>query len=75
MNETIKTPREHAEMTHEQACREAAVLYQHSAANRHEKYRRFVDEGKNALAALYSGWAAESAAIARALLKIEKGEE
>lgn len=62
-------------MTHEQACREAAAFYQSLAADRHEQYRRFVDEGKSALAALYSGWAAEFAAIARALMKIEGGEE
>ena len=61
-------------MTHEQACREAAVLYQHWAAGWHEKYRRFADEGKNTLAALYSGMAADHAAIARALMKIEGGE-
>lgn len=62
-------------MTHEQACREAAVLYQHWAAGWHEKYRRFVDEGKTVLAAIYSGMAAENAAIARALMGIDGGEE
>lgn len=62
-------------MTHEQACREAAAFYQGLAAGSHENYRRFVDEGKNTLAALYSKWAAENAAIARALMGIEGGEE
>ena len=62
-------------MTHEQACREAVALYQSLAADRHAQYRRFVDEGKNTLAVFYSGWAAEFAAIARALMKIEGGEE
>ncbi|MEE1653770.1 MULTISPECIES: hypothetical protein [Brachymonas] len=61
-------------MTHEQACRKAAAFYQSLAADRHEKYRRFVDEGENALAALHSEMAAENAAIARALMKIEGGE-
>ena len=62
-------------MTHEQACSDAAVFYQHCAAGSHERYRRFVDEGNNTLAAIYSGWAAENAAIARALMGIEGGEE
>ena len=62
-------------MTHEQACREAAAFYQQWAAGAHEQYRRFADEGKNTLAALYSGMAAENAAIARALMGIEGGEE
>lgn len=61
-------------MTHEQACRAAAVFYQQWAAGAHEKYRRFVDEGKNTLAALYSGMVAENAAIASALMGIE-GEQ
>ena len=62
-------------MTHEQACRAAAAFYQQWAAGSHEKYRRFVDEGKNALAVFYSGRAAENAAIASALMGIEGGEE
>ena len=62
-------------MTHEQACRAAAAFYQSMAADRHKQYRRFVDEGKNALAALYSRLAAEKAAIASALMGIEGGEE
>ena len=62
-------------MTHEQACRKAAAFYQSLAADRHEQYRRFVDEGRSTLAVFYSGLAAEFAAIARALMKIEGGEE
>lgn len=62
-------------MTYEQACREAAASYQGLAADRHEQYRRFVDEGKNTLAVFFSGWSAESAALARALMGIEGGEE
>lgn len=62
-------------MTHEQAVRKAAAFYQGLAADRHAQYRRFVDEGKSTLAVFYSGWAAEFAAIARALMKIEGGEE
>ena len=62
-------------MTHEQASREAAALYQRMAADRHAQYRRFADEGKNALAVFYSGRAAKFAAIARALIGIEGGEE
>ena len=62
-------------MTHEQACRKAAAFYQGLAADRHAQYRRFVDEGRNTLAVFYSGLAAEFAAIARALMGIEGGEE
>ena len=62
-------------MTHEQACREAAAFYQSLAAVRHEQYRCSVDEGDNSMATCYSIWAAEFAAIARALMGIDGGEE
>lgn len=62
-------------MTHEQACRAAAVFYQSLAADKHAQYRRFADEGENTFAVFCSGWAAEFAAIARALMGIEGGEE
>lgn len=62
-------------MTHEQACRKAAAHFQYAAELNYRDYRRYLDEGDRAIAVIYSGWAAELAAIARALMGIEGGEE
>ena len=61
-------------MTHEEAIREAAANFQFAAACNHRDYRRYIDGGNSVMAVIYSRWAAENAAIARALMKIEGGE-
>lgn len=61
-------------MTHEQACRKAAAHYQYAAELNYRDYRRSIDEGDRVMAVIYSRWAAELAALARALMGIEGGE-
>ena len=62
-------------MTHEEAIRKAAITSQHMGASYRVDANRSRDEGQIFLAEMYADWSAELYAIARALMKIEGGEE
>ena len=62
-------------MTHEEAIIKSAVIHQKNSAAFHAAYVSHKSEGRKYLARLYSKWAAEESAIARALMRIEGGEE
>ena len=59
-------------MTHEEAIRKSAVNHQRSSASFHASYEAHKSEGREFLASMYSKWAAEYSAIARALMRIEE---
>lgn len=62
-------------MTHEEACRKSAIQNQRLAAIYHSEFCTKREEGSKFLTSMYSDWAAERSAIARALMGIEGGEE
>ena len=62
-------------MTHEEAIRKAALTSQRMGASYRVDANRNRDEGQIVLAEMYANWSAEQYAIARALMKIEGGEE
>lgn len=61
-------------MTHEEATIKAAIQFQRLAAIYHSEFCEKREKGSE-FARMYSDWAAEYSAIARALMRIEGGEE
>ena len=59
-------------MTYEEAIRKSAVIHQRQSASYHASYEEHRDAGRECLAVLYSKWAEEESAIARALMRIEE---